>query len=223
MSAPAATNGKLALDPRDVELTLQPVERATMLPPAAFADESVLAWEIDNIFNGWICMGHVSAVAEQGDFLMREIGDTSVFAMTGEDGVPRLPERLPPSRRPPRRGDRGSGPPPHPVPLPRLVIRPRRQARGRPAHERGRGLRPACWGLLEVRSAVVGGLLLIDLSGEAPDPAEHVGDLLESLDRYRVPELQQAPAAPSTRSRRTGRASPRTTTSACTVPASTRS
>ena len=66
MSAPAATNGKLALDPDDVELTLKPVERATMLPPAAFTDESVLAWEIDNLFNGWICMGHVTAVAEQG-------------------------------------------------------------------------------------------------------------------------------------------------------------
>ena len=89
MSAAAATNGNsggLSLDPRDVELTLNPVERATMLPPAAFADESVLAWEIDNIFNGWICMGHVSAVAEQGSFLTREIGDTSIFATTGEDG-----------------------------------------------------------------------------------------------------------------------------------------
>ncbi len=69
MSAPAATNGNSggsSLDPRDVELTLRPVERATMLPPAAFTDESVLAWEIDNLFNGWICMGHVTAVAEQG-------------------------------------------------------------------------------------------------------------------------------------------------------------
>ena len=80
MSAPAAANGKLALDPRDVELTLQPVERATMLPPAAFADETVLSWEMDNIFDGWVCIGHVSAVAEQGSFLMRELGDTSVFA-----------------------------------------------------------------------------------------------------------------------------------------------
>ena len=45
-----------------------------MLPPAAFADAAVLDWEIENIFGGWVCMGHVSAVAEQGSFLMREIG-----------------------------------------------------------------------------------------------------------------------------------------------------
>ena len=43
-----------------------PVERATMLPPAAFTDPSVLEWEIENLFGGWVCMGHVSAVAEQG-------------------------------------------------------------------------------------------------------------------------------------------------------------
>ena len=196
MSAPAATNGNsggLALDPRDVELTLRPVERATMLPPAAFTDESVLAWEIDNLFNGWICMGHVTAVAEQGSFLTREIGDTSVFAMTGEDGVTRAFLNV--CRH------RGS----------RLVQDVEGQVRRRiqcPYHAWSYDLDgrlvaaphmnevedfdKACWGLLEVRSAVVGGLLLIDLSGEAPDPAEHVGDLLESLDRYRVPELQKA-------------------------------
>ena len=193
MSAPAATNGKLVLDPDEVERTLKPVERATMLPPAAFTDESVLAWEIDNLFNGWICMGHVTAVAEQGDFLMREIGDTSVFAMTGEDGV--TSAFLNVCRH------RGS----------RLVEDVEGQVRRRiqcPYHAWSYDLEgklvaaphmnevedfdKACWGLLEVRSAVVGGLLLIDLSGEAPDPAEHVGDLLESLDRYRVPELQKA-------------------------------
>ena len=164
-----------------------------MLPPAAFTDESVLAWEIDNLFNGWICMGHVTAVAEQGDFLMREIGDTSVFAMTGEDGVTRAFLNV--CRH------RGS----------RLVQDVEGQVRRRiqcPYHAWSYDLEgklvaaphmnevedfdKACWGLLEVRSAVVGGLLLIDLSGEAPDPAEHVGDLLESLDRYRVPELQKA-------------------------------
>ena len=193
MSAAAATNGKLVLDPDEVERTLKPVERATMLPPAAFTDESVLAWEIDNLFNGWICMGHVTAVAEQGSFLTREIGDTSVFAMTGEDGVTRAFLNV--CRH------RGS----------RLVQDVEGQVRRRiqcPYHAWSYDLEgklvaaphmnevedfdKACWGLLEVRSAVVGGLLLIDLSGEAPDPAEHVGDLLESLDRYRVPELQKA-------------------------------
>ena len=120
---PVATNGKLHLDPADVRATLQPVERASMLPPAAFIDPAVLDWEIDNVFGGWVCLGHASAVAEPGSWLMREIGPSSVFAMTGADGVAaRLPQRLPPPRRPARRGDRGQGPAPDPVSLPRLVL-----------------------------------------------------------------------------------------------------
>ena len=109
---------------------------------------------------------------------MREIGDTSVFAMTGEDGVTRAFLNV--CRH------RGS----------RLVEDVEGQVRRRiqcPYHAWSYDLEgklvaaphmnevedfdKACWGLLEVRSAVVGGLLLIDLSGEAPDPAEHVGDL----------------------------------------------
>jgi len=193
MSAPAAANGKLALDPRDVELTLQPVERATMLPPAAFTDESVLAWEMDHVFNGWVCMGHVSAVAEQGSFLMRELRDTSVFAMTGEDGVVRAFLNV--CRH------RGA----------RIIEETDGQVRRRiqcPYHAWSYDLEGklvaaphmnevedfdrSCWGLIEVRSAVVGGLLMIDLSGEAPDPAEHVGDLIDSLQRYRVADLKKA-------------------------------
>jgi Rieske 2Fe-2S family protein len=50
----------------------------------------------------------------------------------------------------------------------------------------------SCSGLLEARSAVVGGLLLVDLSGTAPDPVEHVGDLGGMLDRYRLGELRRA-------------------------------
>ena len=193
MSAPAATNGGLALDPRDVELTLQPVERATMLPPAAFTDEAVLAWEIDNVFDGWICLGHVSAVGETGSFLMREIGATSVFASRGEDGEVRAFLNV--CRH------RGS----------RIVTETEGQVRKRiqcPYHAWSYDLSGnlvaaphmnevedfdrSCWGLLEVRTAIVGGLLLIDLSGEAPDPAEHVGDLVGFLGRYRVSELRRA-------------------------------
>ena len=50
------------------------------------------------------------------------------------------------------------------------------------------------------------GSLLVDLSGEAPDPVEHVGDLAAMLDRYRLGDLRARRAASSTRSRRTGRA-----------------
>ena len=181
----------LNLDPREVAETLQPVERATMLPPAAFADPAVLEWEVDNVFDGWVCMGHVSAVAEQGSFLMREIGPTSVFAIGGTDGSPRA--FLNSCRH------RGS----------RLLTETEGSVRKRvqcpyhawsydldgnlvaaPHMDEIENFDKACNGLIEVRSAVVGGLLLIDLSGVAPDPGEHVGDLLAMLERYRLADLR---------------------------------
>jgi Rieske 2Fe-2S family protein len=49
----------------------------------------------------------------------------------------------------------------------------------------------SCWGLIPVRVATVGGLVFVDLSGEAPDVGEHLGDLTDRLDHYRVEGLER--------------------------------
>jgi Rieske 2Fe-2S family protein len=49
----------------------------------------------------------------------------------------------------------------------------------------------SCWGLIPVRVASVGGLVFVDLSGEAPDVAEHLGDLSDHLEHYRVEGLER--------------------------------
>ncbi len=154
-----------------------------MLPPAAFADPAVLDWEIENLYGGWVCLGHASLVAEPGSYLMREIGETSVFALADERrGAAGLPQHVPPSRLAPGlKRSEGS-------------VRRRIQC---PYHAWSYGLDGglaaaphmdevedfdrSCFGLIEVRSAVVAGLLLADLSGEAPDPVAHVGDLAKRL------------------------------------------
>jgi Rieske 2Fe-2S family protein len=183
---------QLDLDPRDVALTQQPVERATMLPPAAFVDQGVLDWEVDQIFRGWLCAGHVSAVDEPGKYIVRQIGSDSVVIIGGEDGTPRAFLNV--CRH------RGA----------QIVEDTQGQVRKRlrcPYHawsyDLNGELRAAphmdevedfdfsCNGLLGVRLAVVGGLLLIDLSGQAPDPLDHVGDLIDFLERYRVTELRR--------------------------------
>ena len=82
------TQTPLNLSPRDLEATLAPLERARMLPTAAFVDPGVLDWELERIFAEWICVGHVSQVAEAGSYLMREIGPDSVVVMGGTDGRP---------------------------------------------------------------------------------------------------------------------------------------
>src|SRR5215211_8552339 len=87
-SLPSDRHSALKLDPRDVEATLEPLERATMLPPRVFIDPSVFEWELEHIFSGWICVGHVSRVSEPGSYLMREVGDDSVVVMCGADERP---------------------------------------------------------------------------------------------------------------------------------------
>ncbi len=183
----------LDLDPRDVALTQQPVERATMLPPAAFVSQGVLDWELDQIFRGWICAGHVSAVDEPGKFVVRELGLDSVVIVGGDDGTPRAFLNV--CRH------RGA----------RLVEEEQGQVRKRlrcPYHAWSYDLQGelraaphmdgvedfdyACNGLLGVRLTVLGGLVLIDLSGDAPDPDEHVGDLLGHLEHYRLADLRRA-------------------------------
>jgi phenylpropionate dioxygenase-like ring-hydroxylating dioxygenase large terminal subunit len=191
---PIATS-QLDLDPRDIELTMQPLERATMLPPRAFTDPGVFAWELDNLFRGWVCVGHVLAVGEPGRFVTRELGPDSVLVIAGEDGRPRAFLNV--CRH------RGA----------RIVEETEGSVRKRlrcPYHAWSYGLdgslRAAphmdgvddfefgCWGLIEVRLEVVGGLVLIDLSGEAPDVDEHIGELRTHLDRYRLERLEPADA-----------------------------
>ena len=166
------------LDPREIERTLEPVERAHMLPPRAFVDDEVFEWERANLFRSWICVGHVSAVDEPGKFVMRELGPDSVVVIGAEDGRPRAFLNV--CRH------RGA----------RIVEEAEGKVRKRlrcPYHAWSYGLDGSlqaaphmdgiedfdrsCWGLMPVRLAVVGGLVLVDLSGEAADADEHVGDL----------------------------------------------
>jgi glycine betaine catabolism A len=184
---------QLNLNPAEIEATLVPLERATMLPPRAFVDPSVFDWELETIFRGWICVGHASRVAERGSYMMREIGTDSVVVIGGEDGRPHAFLNV--CRH------RGA----------RLISDVEGTVRRRvkcPYHAWSYGLDgelkatphmdgvedfdTSCWGLIPVRVTTVGGLVLVDLSGEAPEVEAHVGELAGHLERYRVGDLRRA-------------------------------
>jgi Rieske 2Fe-2S family protein len=185
----------LPLDPAEVARTQQPVERANMLPPAAFVSPEVFAWELDNLFRGWVCVGHVSAVDAPGKFVTRELGPDSVVVIGAEDGRPRAFLNV--CRH------RGA----------RIVEQAEGEVRKRlrcpyhswsydldgslkaaPHMDEVEDFEFSCWGLIPVRLAVVGGLVLIDLSGDAPEIEEHIGELLGHLERYRLASLDRASA-----------------------------
>jgi Rieske 2Fe-2S family protein len=182
----------LPLDSAQVSETLRPLEQATMLPPAAFTDPAVLAWELENLFcDGWICLGHISQVDEPGKFLMRELGRESVVVIGGEDGRPRAFHNVCRHRGARIVTDEAGS-------VNRRLRCPYHAwsydldgaLRAAPHMDGVEGFDPSCIGLAPVRLSTLGGLLLVDLGGEAPDPAEHVGDLLAHLQRYRTETLR---------------------------------
>jgi Rieske 2Fe-2S family protein len=183
---------ELPLLAADVERTRLPLEQATQLPRAAFTDAAVLEWELASFFRGgWVCAGHANQVSQRGDYLTLEIGSDSILVVADDEGVPRALNNV--CRH------RGA----------RLVEEPEGRLRrlqcpyhawsygfdGRlrsaPFTEGLDDFDPACNGLAPVRLAVVEGLVLLDPSGVAPSPHEHVGDLAGLLARYRLGELRR--------------------------------
>jgi Rieske 2Fe-2S family protein len=181
----------LQLDPEQVRRTLEPLERASMLPPAAFTDERVLDWELASVFGReWICAAHISAVAEPGAWVMREVGDQSFFVIGGKDGRPRAFHNV--CRH------RGA----------RIFEEDQGKARARitcPYHAWSYGFDgellgarategledfdPSCFGLVPLRTDVVGGLVMVDLDGGEDSAAEVVGELAGWLEHFHTADL----------------------------------
>ena len=185
-------NVTLPLTADDVERTLLPLERATQLPPQAFTDPAVLEWELEHLFRStWVCACHTDQVRERGQFVMVELGGDSVLVVADDDGLPRAF-----ANRCRHRGARLVDTPEGTVP--RLQCPYHAWTYGfdgslksAPFTDELEDFDPACMGLQPIRLAVVEGLVLLDLSGEAPSPTEHVGELAADFAHYRLPDLRR--------------------------------
>jgi Rieske 2Fe-2S family protein len=176
-----------------VERTRRPLERASQLPGAAFTDAAVLDWELEHLFRReWVCAGHIDQLRETGQFAMVELGGASVVLVADQDGLPRA--FLNSCRH------RGAGGGDEPQGRLRRLRCPYHAwtydwdgaLKIAPFTDELEDFDTACFGLKPVRMAVVEGLVLLDLSGEAPPPELHVGGLGEHLAAYRTGELERA-------------------------------
>jgi Rieske 2Fe-2S family protein len=74
------------LDPDEVRACL--AGTGTMLPAAAYTDETVLAWERRVLLGGgWVCVGRGSDVAQPRARRAVPYGDAALLLVRGEDGV----------------------------------------------------------------------------------------------------------------------------------------
>ena len=173
--------------------TRRPLLEATQLPPRAYVDEEVAAWEAEHLFlGGWVCIGHAQPLASRGAFVTREIAGESLL-FVGDDES-RAHGFFNVCRH------RGA----------RLVSEPEGTMRRLqcPYHAWCYGfdgsLRTAPHteeiedfdrsGLSPVRLEERHGLLFADASGAAGPLDDHLGDLAPHLARYRLGELARAAA-----------------------------
>ena len=71
----------------DLEPALRPFGKSHMLPRAAYVDPAVLAWENENFFGGWICVGRSVDLAKAGSQKAVQAASGSVLLIRGEDEV----------------------------------------------------------------------------------------------------------------------------------------
>ena len=76
------------IDPALLEKVLRPIERALTLPAEAYRSLEVLAWEKRHFFEGsWLCIGRSDDVREPGDQKAVPAGDREVLLVRGDDGI----------------------------------------------------------------------------------------------------------------------------------------
>jgi glycine betaine catabolism A len=172
----------------ELEPTLRPLLEASLLPQRAYVDESVAGWEAQNFFlGGWICVGHVSAFAERGQYVTVEVAGESLL-FVGERGFYNVCRHRAARLLTEREGTT------------RRIQCPYHAwsygfdgtLKNAPHTQELESFDKACHGLREVRTETIGGLVFADPSGEAGPLAEHVGSLAEHLDGYRTAELRRA-------------------------------
>jgi len=206
------------IDTAALARSLQAFGESVMLPRAAYEDPAVFAWEQKYFFDsGWACVGFSSQLPEPGDQRAESVGAGSVLLTRDEDGTlhafantcrHRGHELLPCGVTAQNNS----------------IICPYhswtyslsgglRFAQGFKGRE---GFDNSAWGLVELPVADWHGLIFVDGSGQAPPLATRWGNST-SWSRPMSPSGWSPRGGTNTTPRRTGRSSPRTTTSATTA------
>jgi hypothetical protein len=114
---------------------------ARLLPGRAYHDEAIHEWERANFFRAdWVIVGRANEAPDPGTYFVTELDGESIIVVRGRDGELRAFYNVCRHRGTAVRAMRHGRS--LPMPLSRLDLRSRREARPRQAHRRPRGLQP---------------------------------------------------------------------------------
>ncbi|MFH8386846.1 aromatic ring-hydroxylating dioxygenase subunit alpha [Kitasatospora sp. NPDC018058] len=170
---------------------LDPTGPGRALPGAAYTSEQVFGWERARLFQqGWVAVGRVSDLAAKGSQSAVAVGGQNILLVGTGEGVNAFVNAC-----------RHRG---HELVAQGCKVRRAQvwcayhawvykldgELRSAPRFEELAESDPVGMGLLPVRSAMWNGWLFVNLSGEAPDLVETLGNLTEVLAAYRLDTLQ---------------------------------
>jgi Rieske 2Fe-2S family protein len=169
--------------------TLRPFADARMLPRAAYVDEDVLAWERSHLFDGgWVCAGRVDELSGDTNQHAVRVGATGVLVTRDGDGEVHAfanicrhrGHELLPCGASTKRGV---------VQCPYHAWSYELDGSLRTTPHAGDGIDRAALGLLPVRHEVWNGWVFVNVAGDAPPFAKHVGGLTELLAPWQCDRL----------------------------------
>jgi Rieske 2Fe-2S family protein len=137
------------------------------LPQGFYLRDDVFARDMRWLLGRWTCAGHVSEIAEAGDWITAELGDESAIIARGEDGVMRAMANV--CRHRGSRicvGARGTA---AALVCPYHAWSYRLDGRLRAAREMPAGFDPSAHGLKALPLAVIGGLIFVSFDDNPPD------------------------------------------------------
>jgi Rieske 2Fe-2S family protein len=181
------------LDPIELARSLDPFGQSRMLPKPAYLDERVFRWELDHVFDGWVCLGRTSEVADTRSMKAFELAGTGILVTRDTDGElhafenacrHRGHELLP-------CGDSASA---------RAIVCPYHawtydfdgKLRGAPGFKGAADFDPSKLGLNSLPVRDWHGWIFVDSSGRNTDFARHIGELEGIVAPYDAESLQTA-------------------------------
>lgn len=193
----------------DIQQTAdRPLSDATTLPPEAYTSAAFHQWEIDHVLKPeWLCVAHISQVAEPGDFLALDMLGEPLIVVRGKDGSIRILSRTCPHRgmdiMPP-----GFGRDAHGTAVPkegqpgcgntRLFLCPYHawtfELDGRlkacPEMQKADGFVRDDFGLHEFRSEVWNGFIFVNLDGTAAPLAARLPEMDTDFGQWKPADMQ---------------------------------
>jgi Rieske 2Fe-2S family protein len=178
------------LDPAQLALSLAPFGESRMLPRDAYLSPEVLDWERRHLFDGWMCLGRSSEIAD-GGLRAESVGEYGVLLTRDSGGVLRAFENACRHRGHELLPCGGSADSPRAIVCPYHAWSYRHDGSliGAPHFKDMEKFDKSTLGLKPVRVQEWHGWVFVDRSGSAEDFTSYIGELEEIVAPYDAASL----------------------------------